>query len=430
MDMGLRSGALVIRCGRGCLDSLSRSPSCAWGLGVVMDANLERALRRLDTMTINVWVELTASDPAAVTREVERWVQSPAGSRDPRYATKLGPVLVPGGKVRAGLSGVADDDLVGLFGGLLEALGAAGLDVEAALPRDLDPDVEIPHGVTAVWVGLPWLPEAADWFDERRRSTPGAGFLTRTDLDQGKWQGLVEQLLAWCAEMGEDTRWYVLDRGRMQGLDRDSGVEVTRLAMRTWAPRVLTYVKAASGAPRALRAVAYNTDGYGVVLSFGHGDRPRTTEERLSVVRQLLGRLSPYIVSAFALDISSPRSNAPDLLGRNWPRTGAVRTTAMPRLALLEDRLLIDAFGLVYLGAGFDGRAQTPAHYTVEPLGPGRLLVHKQPKAWFGPEHGRLPNEDLLTQARSDLADVLATADDLEAQNERLWGPRVRRGER
>ncbi|MGX5657856.1 hypothetical protein ACWKWC_23995 [Geodermatophilus nigrescens] len=143
-------------------------------------------------------------------------------------------------------------------------------------------------------------------------------------------------------------------------------------------------------------------------------------ESTIARARELIARLQPHITSAFVLRTAA---TAPALMTRHLLKRQTTRDTAptqpveplsathLDHLALMDDRRLIDAFGLMYLGPGFHGLAVDPQLYRVEPLGPGRLLTATDLNAWFRAD-GQPPKHHVLDAARADIVDAIATYDE------------------
>jgi hypothetical protein len=158
-----------------------------------------------------------------------------------------------------------------------------------------------------------------------------------------------------------------------------------------------------------------------VLFAAADNARSATPAERAASARDLLVTLAPHVSSAFAANSDGLELSTRGLLSPAWAELLPFPLYHLRRLALLHDRLLLDAFGVVHLGPGFAG--WTPVSdgpYAVEAIGDSRLLVHRQPEAWFGARRGSAPDRTALADAREALRPLLATQADIDVQRRRL----------
>ncbi|GAB3318724.1 hypothetical protein GCM10027451_37920 [Geodermatophilus aquaeductus] len=383
-----------------------------------------------------LWLVISSATRGALADVLTRWVAE-AGARaeerpDLQLVQVLGPLQLPDGVCLLRLVGYAEHKhTVAAVTELAAALEVAGIDARIdrqqetlspprmAAPSHLGP-VAIRRARTAVSVTLPWRPDAL----RRREQRRAAGVPTllrgwhRSDLQEEAWAAVVDTALAWCQQMsnGATGQRYVAHGMSSLQVPAAQWEATARLALGS--PSLEVW---ASGMdwPGEVREVAFEHPP-GRVLFQLLEDGFSPPESTVARARELIERLQPHITSAFVLQTAAtvPALMTRHLLKRQTTREASPTQPAEPlsakhldHLALMDDRRLIDAFGLMYLGPGFRGLAVDSQLYRVEPLGPGRLLTATDLDTWFRAD-GQPPRRHVLDAARADIADAIATYDE------------------
>ncbi|WP_336026829.1 hypothetical protein [Geodermatophilus sp. FMUSA9-8] len=383
---------------------------------------LKRALRDED----GPWLLVSASPPGALGDVLASWV----AEAEPRLGQLpdlmgvqlLGPLALPDGVYLLRPVTYADSKrLVTVVTDLSATLQAAGLDARIDVaPTKWSPlgdsqlgDIPGGHRLTAVSVTLPWRPGSLGRREERRAAGPPnmlRGWY-RSDLQEEAWAAVVDTALAWCQELGSGATG---DRYVVHGLSslRTAPAQweaTARLALRSTNMPVRASVE---DWPGEARQVGFEHTSHRVLFQLDE-EAFGSAESTVARVRELIERLTPHITSAFVMRAAHAPTIQTRLLLRGWARTAApaAPVTQIHALAPMDDRRIIDAFGVMYLGPGFRGLAADPQLYRVEQLGAGRLLTATDPDAWFRPD-GRTPQSEVLEAARADIADAIVTYDE------------------
>ncbi|WP_142460101.1 hypothetical protein [Geodermatophilus aquaeductus] len=378
---------------------------------------LKRALRDDD----GPWLLVSASSPGALGDVLASW----AAEAEPRLGQLpglmgvqlLGPLALPDGVFLLRLVTYAEAKrLVAVVTDLSATLEAAGLDARIDVaPKKFSPLGDIPtgHRLTAVSVTLPWRPGMLDRREQRRAANPPATLRAwhRSDLQEEAWAAVVDTALAWCQELRSSAtgnRYVVHGLSSLQ--TAPAQWEATaRLALGSASVPVRASVEQW---PDEARDVCFEFTPHRVLFQLDE-EAFGSAESTVAQVRELIERLTPHITSAFAMRAAHAPTIQTAWLLRGWARTAApaAPVTQIHALAPMDDRRIIDAFGVMYLGPGFRGLAADPQMYSVEQLGAGRLLTANDPDAWFRPD-GQTPQPEVLEAARADIADAIVTYDE------------------
>jgi len=281
------------------------------------------------------------------------------------------------------------------------------------LPRQRPrlPD-RFPHiGMSA---SLPWRPDARDrWIQRRAESARRATYWFPTDLDVEARTAALQIALDWCNAPGPGGSAWFSDDSSHYPLDASVAQQVVHAAVLRGHHRVgYTYRHPEHG----IRSVTVEINGR-LLITFGRPPGRMPLPEAAIVLPDLIRELAPHLTSAVVLHSPTWVASTDFLVDETASATLPVHPTHLGKCALLSDRRLIDAYGLVYLGPGFAGLAEHPRHYRTFPLAGGRVLVHHDVDTWLGTEK---PDESMRETARADLADVVLTADDVQAEHERF----------
>lgn len=264
----------------------------------------------------------------------------------------------------------------------------------------------------AMSASLPWRPDARDRYNQRRvESERRVTTWFPTDLDIEARTAALQVALDWCNATGPGGSAYFHDNFVPYPLDAPTAEDVVLAAVTRGHYNVgYTYLHP----ERGVRSVAFETMGR-LLCNVGWPPGPVRLPEAATALSDLLRGLAPHITSAFALSARTWVASTDFLIHENASATMPVDASNLPTCALLADRRLIDAFGLVYLGPGFSGLAEHPQHYRTIPLAGGRVLMHYEVDTWL---RTAKPNEAMREQARADLADLVLTAEDVRAEHQ------------
>ncbi len=381
------------------------------------DKRFERALIRAAEESTIVWVVASSATRERLRQVVDTWAGSARRAMvDDRGAQLLGPVPTRDGAFLVGFVQGSTPVIVSLAKQLVADLRGAGVQGQVSLAPDVWRLHRVSHGVTLVSASVRWRADAYERQQQRLRDTRGDSGLSRVDLDPHAWSQVIAQAQGWLAELGEQAVWYV----DQAGVPLDAGAAATLTAQAVSTDRLKWRFMALEGPQARLRSVVVE-DPPRVLFAAADNARSATPAERAASARDLLVTLAPHVSSAFAANSDGLELSTRGLLSPAWAELLPFPLYHLRRLALLHDRLLLDAFGVVHLGPGFAG--WTPVSdgpYTVEPIGDSRLLVHRQPEAWFGARLGSAPDRTALAGAREALRPLLATQGDIDAQRRRL----------
>ncbi|MGY1652860.1 hypothetical protein [Geodermatophilus sp. SYSU D01119] len=378
---------------------------------------LKRALRDED----GPWLLVSASSPGALGELLESWV----AEAEPRLSQLpglmgvqlLGPLALPDGVYLLRPVTYADSKrLVAVVTDLSATLQAAGLDARIDVaPTKWSPlgDIHEGHRLTAVSVTLPWRPGSLGRREERRAAGPPymlRGWY-RSDLQEEAWAAVVDTALAWCQELGSGATG---DRYVTHGLSslQTAPAQWEATARLALGSTNMPLQASVEDWPGEARQVCFEHRPHRVLFQLDEGAFG-SAESTVARVRELIERLTPHITSAFVMRAAHAPTIQTAWLLRGWARTAApaAPVTQIHALAPMDDRRIIDAFGVMYLGPGFRGLAADPQLYRVEQLGAGRLLTATDPDAWFRTD-GRTPQSEVLEAARADIADAIVTYDE------------------
>ncbi len=384
------------------------------------DGRFGRALRWACEEDTFVWLLASSPDGAAVRRVLDTWAGTArdAMASDPG-GHLFGPVTTREGASLVGFVEGRTADIERLTDELLAGLRDAQVPGQLRLVNDTGRSADLAHGVTLVSASVRWRPDAPERVQQRlrlRQAGSCAG-LSRVDLEPEAWRQVVALSMDWLAELGEDADWYV--EGVGVALDRAAAAALTAQAVAVEPLAWWLTVEAPTGG--RLRSVVVDYRPPRVLYAMADGSRSASPAERAAEARELLTVLAPHLNSAFAANSDDLKGSTVNLLEPAWKGVMAVPTRDLATLALLDGRLLIDAFGVVHLGPDSAGWTPPPdGPYGVEPVGDGRLLVHRQPEAWFGAQRGSAPPErQVLAEAREALRPVLATPEDVATERRR-----------
>ncbi|SHG23433.1 hypothetical protein SAMN05444351_1902 [Geodermatophilus nigrescens] len=408
-------------------------------MAVSVDVKRIKAALRHD---YGLWVLVSASTSGALVDALASWVaeaEPRLGQRpDLQGVQLLGPLLLPDGTSLLRLVNYGNSThLVAVVTDLSATLEAAGLDARIGVPRDIwnplalaapryPDDVAGLTALTAVSVTLPWRADAVGRRQRRRAfgAPNGLRGWVRSDVQDEAWTAVVDTALAWCQELrsGATGARYVAHGVSSLQPDPAQWEATARLALGS---EHLPVQASVVDWPGEARDVSF---GYqpGRVLFNLQEETFGSPESTVSWARELIERLLPHITSAFVVQAVTrgPALVTEHLLRRSEKTTAPssqpqerAPASQLHELAPMDDRRIIDAFGVMYLGPGFRGLADDPQLYRVEQLGPGRLLTANNLDAWFRSDpwlwvDKRLPKPLILEAARADLAGTIATYDE------------------
>ncbi|MGY1653593.1 hypothetical protein [Geodermatophilus sp. SYSU D01119] len=394
-------------------------------VAVVVDSKGIRSALRHDS---GLWLLLRSATPGVLADVLSSWVAEAAGRLGQRPALQglqlLGPLHLSDGAFLLRLVGYGNSaHLVSVVSDLSATLESAGLDARVGVQEEVwnpvaltgpkgPDDVSGRHPVTAVSVTLPWRADVLRRLEQRRASAlpPALRMRHRSDLQEEAWAAVVDTALAWCLEVrgGLGGQRYVAHGASSLQPAPELWEATARLALRS----ARLPVQASVGNwPGEARQVSFEYQP-GRVLFSVEEETFQAPGLVVAAVRELIERLAPHITSAFALRTIARQAPhlTRSLLPSKWAETAAP-ADQIDRLAPIDDRRIIDAFGVMYLGPGFDGLAADPQMYRVEQLDAGRLLTTTDPDAWFRPD-GPTPKPEVLQAARADIADAIVTYDE------------------
>jgi len=301
--------------------------------------------------------------------------------------------------------------------GVEEALAPHGgtLRIEPLRQQNLRLPDHFPH--IAVSASLPWRPDARDrWIERRAESERRASYWFPTDMDVEARNAALQVALDWCNALGPGGSAWFSDSFWPYPLDASAAQHAVHAAVTRGHYNVgYTYLHPEHG----VRSVTLETMGR-LLFNVGWPPGPVRLTEAATTLSGLLRDLVPHITSAVALNSQTWVASTDFLINWTASPTMPVNASNLGKCALLSDRRLIDAYGLLYLGPGFAGLAEHPQHYRTIPLADGRVLMHHEVDAWLRTAE---PDEAMRESARADLADLVLTPEDVRAEHERFGAP-------